>query len=248
MLPPLIIAHRGASLEAPENTLAAFKTAIQLPIDFIELDVHLTADNIPVVVHDETLTRTTQGQCSLFVSDVTAKELKEFDAGSWFDPKFKNERVPTLEEVLQLDRGPIGLIIELKSANQANKNLPYVILDLLDKHASTQSSKGPICLSSFSSKVLKKILKKSTRYPVHGIASNLKSAELHAEIGIKHIALAHEAVTKKLISDYHRLGICVYAWSVDDLKKAEELTVQGIAGIYTNDPRLMLQHMGSLQA
>lgn len=109
-----IFAHRGASGTHPENTMAAFKKAVSLPIEGVELDVHLSKDGVPVVIHDEAVDRTTDG--AGFVKDLTFDELKELDAGSWFSEEFRGERIPSLREVLELFAGTgHRLNIELKS-------------------------------------------------------------------------------------------------------------------------------------
>ncbi|MGH7374824.1 MAG: glycerophosphodiester phosphodiesterase family protein, partial [Candidatus Rokuibacteriota bacterium] len=94
---PLVIAHRGASADAPENTIAAFELAVEQGADGIELDVHLSADEHPVVIHDFTLERTTDGAGP--VSEHTVRELKRLDAGGWRDRRFRGQRVQTLQEV-----------------------------------------------------------------------------------------------------------------------------------------------------
>ncbi|WP_424236689.1 glycerophosphodiester phosphodiesterase [Bhargavaea ginsengi] len=109
-----IFAHRGASGIRPENTLAAFREAAELPIDGVEFDVHLSSDGVPVVIHDESVDRTTDG--SGYVKDMTLDELKQLSAGCRFADEYSDERIPTLREVLELFRGkPQRLNIELKS-------------------------------------------------------------------------------------------------------------------------------------
>ncbi|MCS7313960.1 MAG: glycerophosphodiester phosphodiesterase family protein [Bryobacterales bacterium] len=100
---PLVVAHRGASRYAPENTLAAFRKAIELGADLIEFDVRETKDGHLVIMHDDTVDRTTDGEGR--VSDLTLEQIKKLDAGSWFGPQFKGERVPTLEEALGTIKG-----------------------------------------------------------------------------------------------------------------------------------------------
>src|SRR6188474_1210870 len=111
---PILIAHRGGSLEAPENTMAAFRHAIEVGMRLVELDVQLSSDGEMVVIHDETLDRTTDGTGA--VHDYTLEELRQFDAGTKFGPQFVGERIPTLREVLELclDKGA-GVVIELKA-------------------------------------------------------------------------------------------------------------------------------------
>lgn len=109
-----IFAHRGASGTHPENTLAAFQKAASLPIYGVEFDVHMTKDNELVVIHDETIDRTSTG--SGFVKDLTLTQLKQYDFGSWKDVRFQHERIPTLREVLTLlAPSHLQLNIELKS-------------------------------------------------------------------------------------------------------------------------------------
>lgn len=126
---PWAIAHRGASLEAPENTVAAFRRAVELGADLIELDVHQTADGHVVVIHDETVDRTTNG--SGFVQRMTLRELRRLDAGSWMGSDFAGVQVPTLREVLELTRGQAGLAIEIKAGSTRYPGIETTIVRLL---------------------------------------------------------------------------------------------------------------------
>ena len=109
---PWVVAHRGYSGKYPENTASAFEAAIVAGADMIELDVCMTKDRVPVVIHDQTLERTTDGHG--LVSEFTLSELKKLDAGSWFSPEFEGESIPTLEEILLQIRGKISVNIEIK--------------------------------------------------------------------------------------------------------------------------------------
>ncbi len=111
---PLVIGHRGASGERPENTLSAFERAADLGAPWVELDVQLTRDNQPVVIHDPTLDRTTSGRGR--VRDHTLAEIEQLDAGSWFDPAYAGERIPTLSAVLAwARRRGVGVDVEIKN-------------------------------------------------------------------------------------------------------------------------------------
>lgn len=123
---PWIIAHRGASLEAPENTLAAFSLALQLGARMIELDVRQCRAGEVVVIHDETVGRTTDGEGA--VADLTLPELRALDAGSWKDPAFRGERIPTLEEALLQIGDRAAVAIDIKGRSSA---LPGAVVRLL---------------------------------------------------------------------------------------------------------------------
>src|SRR5690554_7738935 len=110
----IVVAHRGWSGAAPENTMAAFRLAmLDLRISWIELDVQLSKDGVPVVIHDYKLRRTTGALGA--VKDYTYEQLSKLDNGSWFSPEFSSERIPTLEQVLKEAKGRIHLNIELKT-------------------------------------------------------------------------------------------------------------------------------------
>lgn len=123
----LVIGHRGAPSRAPENTLASFRTALEIGVDGIELDVHLTKDGHLVVIHDADLKRTTSGQG--LVHEHTLAELKRLDAGGWFGPAFAGERIPTFEEVLDLVDARVPLQVEIKGATEGVTEATIAALD-----------------------------------------------------------------------------------------------------------------------
>lgn len=120
------IAHRGASDEAPENTLVAFQRALEQGADALECDVHLSADGEVVVIHDDTVDRTTDGTGA--VAGMTLEELHQLDAGSWKGPQFAGQRIPTLQEIIELLGETIPLFIEFKGSSP---ELPQKVADLL---------------------------------------------------------------------------------------------------------------------
>jgi glycerophosphoryl diester phosphodiesterase len=132
-----ICGHRGASGVAPENTLVAFQRALDEGASWIEFDVHLSMDGEVVVFHDDTLERTTDLNLQKRPEELTLKELKQLDAGSWFDPRFAGERIPTLDEVLQTFKGKLGMNIEIKTDPQktnSNNGLEYKVADILARY------------------------------------------------------------------------------------------------------------------
>ena len=129
---PLNFAHRGASYEAPANTLAAFLLACELGADGIELDVHLSSDGEVVVIHDFDVEATTDGQGR--VRDKTLAELKALDAGGWFDPTFAGQRIPTLQEVIDAIGHHLLLNVELKTDNLRDDGLPAAVVQILEEN------------------------------------------------------------------------------------------------------------------
>ena len=127
---PLVIAHRGASAEAPENTIAAFERALELGADAIELDVHLSKDDQPMVIHDFTLERTTDGAGA--VRALTVRELKRLDGGAWFGTAFRGQRLQTLQEVLERFRNRAHLWIELKGGSSLYPGIEERVVGLLE--------------------------------------------------------------------------------------------------------------------
>lgn len=128
---PWVIAHRGVLAAAPENTLVGFERAIQQGADWIELDVHQTADQQLVVIHDETVDRTTNG--SGLVAHKTLGELQVLDAGSWMNYRFAGERIPTLADVLALIRGRVGVVIEVKAGSRSYPGIELRLVELLQR-------------------------------------------------------------------------------------------------------------------
>ncbi len=154
---PLVIGHRGASAYAPENTLAAFNRAFEMGADGIELDVVLSKDGVPIVIHDDTLDRTTNGSGSVGAMDCAA--ISQLDAGAWFDRQFSGERVPTLEQVLcQLTRGLINVEIKYTAVRLDNDRLEQAVASVIEQ----THSQARVLVSSFHPLALYRL---SRRHP-----------------------------------------------------------------------------------
>src|SRR5688572_13731326 len=167
-----VVAHRGASAYAPEHTLAAYQLAIEMGADYVEQDLAVTRDGVLICLHDASLERTTNVE-QLFpdrvstqtiegktrkawlANDFTLAEIKTLDAGSWFDPKFNGEKVPTFDEAIALIRGKAGIFPELKVPELyagRNVNFEKLVADALDKHGlrgRKADSKTPVILQTF---------------------------------------------------------------------------------------------------
>lgn len=208
-----LVAHRGWSGLAPENTLAAIQKAVEHPqIEMIEFDVQLSRDGIPVVIHDYTVERTTNG--AGLVSRHTLQELKSLDAGSWFHPDFARESVPTLEEVLQLVEGRKQLNIELKQAGALSEGLEKSVVELIRKH----SLESSVILTSFNHELIRQATKLAPEIPrgliIYGMPV-LVEEQLEAT-GATILSMCYPYLTRSFVQTFLEKGIQFVAWTIDD--------------------------------
>jgi glycerophosphoryl diester phosphodiesterase len=182
----ILVAHRGASAYAPEHTLAAYRLALTQGADYVEQDLQITKDGVLVCLHDLTLERTTNvadvfpdraatdasGRKTWNVSDFTLAEIKRLDAGTWFKPEFKSERVPTWQEAIDLVKGKAGLYPETKGPEVYGSrgfDMEKLVLDQLKKNRLDEPSldpKTPVIIQSFSPESLEKMAKMGARVPL----------------------------------------------------------------------------------
>ena len=225
-----MIAHRGASAEAPENTLAAFRRALEIGVDGVELDAHLSADGEPVVIHDPLLGRTAAG--SGLVKDHTLAALWRLDAGRWFGERFAGERIPTLAEALETLRA-VRVIVEIK-------NGPIFYPEIAARVVSVVRASGhaAVTISSFDHPVLR---------DVKAIAPEIPTAVLYEARPIDPVRLAREAgaailhpnwiyVTPDLVAAAHVAGLRVETWTVDEPAHLAHIVGVGVDGVITNHP------------
>lgn len=239
-----IFAHRGASGYAPENTISAFKKAIDLKADGIELDVHLSKDGKLVVMHDENLKRTTNK--TGLISDYTLSELKQFDAGSWFSSEFQGEKIPTLEEVFDLIC-PTDLIIniEIKSGYRIYPNIEQKVLKCIKDF----NMKNRCIISSFDHYSLVRVKE---------LEPNIKTGLLYGESLYEPWEYAKSVSVNALHPDYntfdkdfikeafkHKFEINPYTVNNDDAIKF--LASNMITGIITNYPDKARKIVESIQ-
>jgi glycerophosphoryl diester phosphodiesterase len=224
----LNIAHRGASGTFPENTLSAFRAAINAGADMCELDVQLTRDGAVVVIHDDTVERTTDGKGE--VTKLTLEELKRLDAGAKFKGgAIKGERIPTLDEVFDVTGGKCGLNIELKAAG-----VEHQVAQIMQ----ARNAFGDSIVSSFDWDYLKKIQQ------LHfNIRVGLLAEEKPVDLMMNAVAMrAHsinprwDMVTADLCKAAHERGLKVYTWTVDSDARMRALIECGVDGIMTNYP------------
>jgi glycerophosphoryl diester phosphodiesterase len=233
--PVFVTAHRGFSGKAPENTLAAFRAAIDAGCDMVELDVHLSRDNRVVVIHDDTLERTTSGRGH--VADHTYAELKRLDAGSWFDSRFSGEPIPALAEVLSLARGRVLVNIELKKG----KYFPYTMEELADRTLREVEIAGmldQVLFSSFDPVAIDRIREKNPLLPVALITSKPWLTPEEAGGGKRYPTLNCRitVLNEDNVHLAHAKGIRIHAWTVNDTAEMRKAIALGVDGIITNHP------------
>ncbi|AWL13227.1 Glycerophosphodiester phosphodiesterase [Saliniradius amylolyticus] len=220
----LIIAHRGASKLAPENTLAAIEQAVRLGVDAIEVDVHHSEHEL-VVIHDRWLHRTTNGQGR--IQDHSFVKLRELDAGS-------GERIPTLWEVMTAIHGRCDLNIELKGIQDV---IP--VLTLVDKAvAELDFRPEQFLLSAFNHHLLFETKRIRPEMQVGALTAScpLDYANFGSVLGAYSVHICMDAVTQPFVEDAHSRGLAVYVYTVDEPEDMHILIDWGVDGIFTNRP------------
>jgi glycerophosphoryl diester phosphodiesterase len=231
----LNFAHRGASHAAPENTLSAFRLAREMGADGIELDVQLSRDGTPVVMHDATVDRTTQGSGA--VADLSLAELKELDAGSWFSAQFEGERIPTLAEVFEALSHDLVVNVELKATGSEPTGLEEVVVSLITRYGMA----GLILISSFNPLTLRRIRQADPHLPLALLyGPSLPEAERERWVqDLQPLAALHpehHLVDADHVAWARGHGCRVNAWTVDATGEMRRLLALGIGGIITNRP------------
>jgi glycerophosphoryl diester phosphodiesterase len=224
------IAHRGAVQSAPENTMAAFEKAYEMGFDFIELDVWLSSDLQPVVIHDGDVGRTTGG--SGLVTELSASQLKELDAGSWFSDRYNGEKIPLLKEVLERFGGKIGLLIEMKGAGK-EESLAREVAALLNKTLEEGIDPDLLMVQSFNIAEIRSFSALSPQIQAGILVSkpldmfHLASYRSFADF----LSVHHAFLSKSFVSQAKLLGYKVNSWTVTQEQQfavMQRLKVNGI--------------------
>ncbi len=225
----LCVAHRGASGEAPENTIIAARIAMSYPfVQWMEIDVQLSKDGVPVVIHDDRVNRTTNGRGK--VAELTAAELGRLDAGRWFGQSFAGERLPTLEQMLEATAGRCRLNIELKSLNGNYPLLEQKVIELLYKRQLQYDT----VITSFDPDSLYKVKQISPEL-VTGLIIDSAPRQLLAELNrleCGFLSIGYAQVTPVRLQEWRQAGLKVMAWTVND--------VSAIRRLARMDPDLMI--------
>lgn len=243
---PKVIGHRGAAAYAPENTLEAIHTAADMGVEWVELDVKLTRDQVPVMFHDETLERTTNGSGTMAETDY--EDLKQLEAGSWFGDSFTGIKIPTLEEAIEvlLERG-LGLNLEIKPCPGREKETAEAALDVLSQ---IWDDHDKLLISSFQHVALeaardmagdwKRGLLLPEEWPENwkGLADYLDVST----VNINNKGLERTAV-EQIIDD---LDLPVLVYTVNDPDRARQLQGWGVDAFFTDTPDVILENLLSV--
>lgn len=240
----ITIAHRGASGYAPENTIPAIELAIEMQADYIELDIHLTKDKIPVVIHDETVNRTTGGRG--YVRNLTLEQIKQLDAGTWFNeayPMFAREQyagitIPTLDEVFEMFGDKTRYMIEIKEPG-ANSQIEALLNEAIEKY----KLEDAVSVHSFSSASLRKLHALNPEIPLYQLVWNdYAAARLPASYleNVKTYAVGispnFQGIGAAYVAQVKNAGLKVMPYTVNYQVNMDKAYSWGVDGVYTNYP------------
>lgn len=239
---PLVVAHRGSSGSAPENTMAAFRMAVEEGVDMIELDIRMTKDFELVVHHDADLRRTTNG--SGFIWEKTLDELKYLDAGSWYSRKFAGERIPTLREVIDLLPANINLNIEVKSDGDVRRGISFE--DACIRVIREKGFAHRVLVSSFDHKFLCRFHKLDPAIRIGALYLPVRDAvkkpsTLQRRLGASAFICSRTQLRKRFIVDAHQHDIMVACYVVNTVRQLERMIRFGVDAVVTDFPRRIVR-------
>jgi glycerophosphoryl diester phosphodiesterase len=234
----MVIAHRGASSYAPENTLAAFDLALAMGVRQIELDVDLTSDGHVVVIHDDSVDRTTNGSGP--VTSHTLAALQALDAGSWFGEQFTNEWIPTFQEVLTRYKGRAYLHTEIKGRSPF---LSQRTADLIRMHGMEQQ----VTITSFQHVRLEEIRAYAPALPTGWLVGEVDAAVIAQAraMGVNQLCPRANIVTPALVQRLHAEGFVARAWGVTGERLMRQVIQAGADGMTINFPDTLIAYLQS---
>ena len=240
---PLIIAHRGASREAPENTLPAIQRAIEIGSDGVEFDVLLTSDGVPVLSHNDDLSILTPNEG--YVHATPFSTMRQVDMGSHLNPKFAGVNPPTLTQALDLvSRHEILTIVEIKPQPGLVTQAARIVGDIVSKFR----MRGPTLVSSSNLRLLLKLVRRHPTLPraliVRGPSFSFFPWKVFAKLfGLSAVHPSLRALSKNLVHNMRRCGCQVYVWTVNEPLDLDLCLALGVDGIITDDPISVRQYL-----
>lgn len=232
-------AHRGASAVAPENTIAAFRAAREQGARWVELDVALLGDGTLVVIHDATLDRTSSASGSL--ANIGQADLHALDAGSWFDPQFKGEALPTFVDTLAA-LGDLGLNVNVEIKQHAHHKSLAQLTESVHASLRQRNQQTQVMISSFDAQALNAMHRLDPAYDLAMLWSELPSdwPSVIDAIPAKAVHLNYRHLTFAFLEAAKKQGIAVRAWTCNAPEKLAPFWAEGLAGVITDNPELYL--------
>jgi glycerophosphoryl diester phosphodiesterase len=237
--PPWIIGHRGYHAKYPENTAAAFQAAIEAGATMIELDVMLSRDRKVVVIHDETLERTTNGTGA--VADHTLAELQRLDAGSWFDSQFSGQHISELREILDLVNSRVYANIEIKSSAYEAHHPPDAIEKQVVELLTQKNLLDTCMISSFDVNILEQIAAMQNPPAIAFISNkpaNSRTVQMCTRLNAFSWHPDQRVVTLNQVKQMHAAGIKVFPYYVNTFEDFSRMRDMQVDGVITSDPVL----------
>ena len=237
---PLVIAHRGASAYAPENTLAAFELAVLQGADMLEFDLHLSSDDQPVIIHDDTLERTTTGTGP--VRHLSLRELKRLDAGSWRGHAFRGQRLQSLQEVLERFRERVGFAVELKAGSSRYPGIEDRVVSLLEIYDVVERA----IVLSFDFVALAAVRARNAGVRRVALIEGVRVPENITAVvpeGTTAVGLSARLVTERRVHAARRAGLDLYVFTVNDPARMGRLIDWEVTGIITDTPDVLRRHL-----
>ena len=233
MKKPMVIAHRGASILAPEDSMSAISKAVAFGAESIQLDINMTRDGHPVLIHDGEINRTSNG--SGWVKDMALAELKAFDYGSWFSDRYKGEKLLSLAEALEyLSKYDVEVLLELKNSTLAYGGLEENVVRLLKEFRFEERS----IIMSFNHYSMLKMKKLSPAVRI-GLAYGFGLAfpwDYAARLGADSLHTSYSNIDAEMVEQCGKRDILVNTFTIDDPKLIKQMALTGVDGIMTNAP------------
>jgi glycerophosphoryl diester phosphodiesterase len=233
----IVVAHRGASRAAPENTLASMKKAVEFGADYAECDVFQTKDGEIVLFHDEEMERTTGKEGMIW--DYTLAELKEMEVGSWFREEFRGEPIPTLHEVVQLVKGKIKLNIEIKISG-SDPDIAQKVVDIIR----SEGIERECMVTSFEKPVIEKV-KKIDPDLITGFIFDEEHPPDIFEGNWEYVCSKRNIVDEEFVQQAKQKGKKIFVWTVNYPAEMKKLIALGVDGIITDVPDVLREVLSS---
>lgn len=239
---PKVIGHRGAPYYAPENTLASLYEAEKRGVKWIEFDVALTKDQVPVILHDENLRRTTNGRGS--IAEMIWSDVAQLDAGGWFSPKYTGEKVPLFKDYLEAAKTlNLGINVEIKPTKNQDFATAFQVVQELQQN--WPDPHDHLLVSSFSVSALAAARARDSRFYLALLLDKWFAGWQDAVVQLNCVSVNvnHRRLSPKRVAEIKAMGCYVMAYTVDSPKRASQLFDWGVDAVFSNVPDVILSNL-----